>query len=1075
MDPNLSRDAKASEIAVASYISQTLHGLVGPINGVGFRDLLESKAFLGVSDLWMNLAKRSTFRSSPHGSARVSSASNSTPASSEIEDLTVQVGQLSLASRGSQAHGSPHEGGIVAECAQFCATLLKAAASLENNGGFSFSSECPGKTTQYLPIRPDPELVKRSRQAIDCLPRYPFLALQLRSKWDEGDMPRALPDGNSDARYFIGKMERALERLRCSAIRVMDAAEVGKLDTEMRCTVLAMLEGIIAVLEADAAEVMGPSFAFNCFVERRPDPKSSSPSSCDYQGQPHDNLTSILDTRFTVARFQLNSEDVDTYALAFQQLEGAVAIVDGSLTVIDPLDSASLERSITLAVFDMIGTRALNLYVGQGGVDMTGGKLDAQEKENVGNMEGWKQLEEQLFRRYELLGVSYLKNGDRKLSLEAFTQSVRTFPYALFPSIVAPDPFEGDNGLLKQLASVVERLTYIASCELFLPPEQTSLRHVIEDSSTRCIPIIIDGEPSFALDDVQWKAVITGALLERQLKTLEGVVHKDGARTTMFCVLQDLIAVYDAQWTPARRAGAILCGLNVLWRNRTSVTEDSGNGSYRLDVETMGREVLAMVEREPLPADAGFTSLMPKYASSARLWLALRSHGQLPAGPEMTNAVTTHIEKASQILLGLLNGTERVLGDGSSNPKRVNGRDSMKPSNGGSRKKVEASTTKKSRYQEVGFESYYTEAKKKVFLDEISLDSVGVARAVEKVQITDARLDLNSLVGLLQMNIHLLGLLGLTVLKVNLLEILKRLCQQQTPVPIGAYSIFCVDPAHEYIKLGKPKRAGSIFNSCTALLRTDATPGEVRLRYLLGQAEVLALGDNIPARYVNIFVFAAGLKHIRSASAYCEAHDLEDVVAAEDKTAPTVQRIRTRVERLERAALAKCYSVSEFPDELKNKVYFFKHFERYIMDRLYGDYEYTFEDLDRTKGMDFVQKYLRMKHVIVFKMSHDVLQFNFYDHSKVILSSHGLLITYIDENYKLTRYTLSEIMAQALQPPVADPEQAKFHQRLVDKLKYCKEVLTSIRNASTNQMGPVADEGGAVHAVSAKPSTVSLR
>ncbi|KAF8437935.1 kinase-like domain-containing protein [Boletus edulis BED1] len=145
----------------------------------------------------------------------------------------------------------------------------------------------------------------------------------------------------------------------------------------------------------------------------------------------------------------------------------------------------------------------------------------------------------------------------------------------------------------------------------------------------------------------------------------------------------------------------------------------------------------------------------------------------------------------------------------------------------------------------------------------------------------------------------------------------------------------------------------------------------------------------------------------------------------------------------------KNYSVSEFPDDLKNKVYLLKHFERYIMDRLYGDYEYTYEDLDRTKGMDFVQKYLRMKHVIVFKMSHDVLQFNFYDHSKVILSSHGLMVTHIDKNYKLTRYTLSEVMAQALQGPAGmDAEQAKFLQRLVDKLKYCKEVLTSIRNAS---------------------------
>lgn len=879
-DSTLPHDAKTSEVAVASYISQTLHGLVGRINDVGFQDFLEAKAFLGVCDLWMNLSKRggdmtmldhiSEFIarfSFIQGSARVSSASNSTPASTGIEDLTIQVGQLSLASGGSQGGGSPQEGSIVVECAQFCATLVKATASLENN---------------------DPELVKRSREAIDCLPRYPFLASQLRSKWDEGDMPGALPGGNSDARYFIGKIERALERLRRTAIRVMDAAEVGKLDTEMRRTVLAMLEGIIAVLEADAAEIRRAHYLPRATIK--------------------DNLTSILDTRFAVARIQLNSDDVDTYALASQQLEGAVATVDGSLTVIDPLDSANFFRCISGAFHNLggalykadkhggairflkqgciVGTRALNLYVGQGGVDMTSGELDAQEKENVRNKEGWKQLEEQLFRRYELLGVCYLKIGDRKLSLEAFTQSVQTFPYALFPSIVASDPFEGDNGLLRQLASVVERLTYIASCELFLPPEQTSLRHVLEDSNTRCIPIIIDGDPPYPLDDVRSKAAITGALLERQLKTLENVVHKDGARTAMSCILRDLLAVYDAQWTPARRAGAVLCGLNMLWRNRASATEDSGNGSYRLDVETMGREVLVLVEREPLPVDAGFTSLMPKYALSARLWLALHSYGQLPAGPEMTNAVTTHIEKACQILLGLLNGTERVLGGGNSNLKRLNGNASIKISRGGSRKKIEASTTKNRVTKKLALNPVTPKPKK--VLDEISLNLSGAARAVEKVERSDARLDLNSLVGLLQMNIHLLGLLGLTVLKVNLLEILKRLCEQQAPVPIEAYSMFCVDLAHEYIKLGKPKRAGSIFNRCTALLKTDATPGEVRLRYLLGQAEVLALGDNIPA----------------SASAYCEAHGLEDVVTAEDKTAPTAQRIRMRVERLERAALA---------------------------------------------------------------------------------------------------------------------------------------------------------------------------
>lgn len=36
------------------------------------------------------------------------------------------------------------------------------------------------------------------------------------------------------------------------------------------------------------------------------------------------------------------------------------------------------------------------------------------------------------------------------------------------------------------------------------------------------------------------------------------------------------------------------------------------------------------------------------------------------------------------------------------------------------------------------------------------------------------------------------------------------------------------------------------------------------------------------------------------------------------------------------------------------------------MDRLYGEYPYTYEDMERQKGMDWVVKYLRMKHVIVF-------------------------------------------------------------------------------------------------------------
>ena len=74
-------------------------------------------------------------------------------------------------------------------------------------------------------------------------------------------------------------------------------------------------------------------------------------------------------------------------------------------------------------------------------------------------------------------------------------------------------------------------------------------------------------------------------------------------------------------------------------------------------------------------------------------------------------------------------------------------------------------------------------------------------------------------------------------------------------------------------------------------------------------------------------------------------------------------------------------------------------------------------------------------------------------------------------------------MARALLPPSTDPEQAKFAQRLLDKLKYCKEVLLSIRNASvgvgvgTSGSGSGSGSTNVIEAgvVGSKPSKASLR
>lgn len=159
--------------------------------------------------------------------------------------------------------------------------------------------------------------------------------------------------------------------------------------------------------------------------------------------------------------------------------------------------------------------------------------------------------------------------------------------------------------------------------------------------------------------------------------------------------------------------------------------------------------------------------------------------------------------------------------------------------------------------------------------------------------------------------------------------------------------------------------------------------------------------------------------------------------------------------------------LSSYPDDMKNKIYLLKHFEKYMMTKLYGDYEYTFVDKDKTRGMEFVQKYFRTKHVMLFQLSHEVLQvrllvpprvdvlmrgmqFNFNDHSKMILAQNGMVVAHIDKEYRLTHWTLSEIFARALEGS-DDPLEQKAVTKLVEKLRYCREVLRQVPTAQQQQ------------------------
>lgn len=70
----------------------------------------------------------------------------------------------------------------------------------------------------------------------------------------------------------------------------------------------------------------------------------------------------------------------------------------------------------------------------------------------------------------------------------------------------------------------------------------------------------------------------------------------------------------------------------------------------------------------------------------------------------------------------------------------------------------------------------------------------------------------------------------------------------------------------------------------------------------------------------------------------------------------------------------RSYGIQVFPEELDRKVYLMTYFQEYMTKTLERDVDWVFSDQDRTKGMDFLVKYYRMKNAIVFKLSNDVVQ-----------------------------------------------------------------------------------------------------
>jgi separase len=228
---------------------------------------------------------------------------------------------------------------------------------------------------------------------------------------------------DDDLLRITGKVERALERLRRVAVKAIDARKpgIGEPD-ESRQQVETLLIAIVDIMTSGQRG-----------VSHFPLPLINTEDALIAQSCWPDLLTQSLDTLFTLARAGLNVTDPQTYDSAYDHLARAAVILEVEADGMskEPVHDAVADipnyaRCVSGAFHNLAGTlyqggkygsavrflreactlgvKALNMRR----VDRVGGEGKVEE--------GWRQLEDQLYRRWELLGVCYSKIGDRKVS-----------------------------------------------------------------------------------------------------------------------------------------------------------------------------------------------------------------------------------------------------------------------------------------------------------------------------------------------------------------------------------------------------------------------------------------------------------------------------------------------------------------------------------------------------------------------------------------------------------------------------------------------------------------------------------
>ncbi|KAH9478241.1 Separin [Psilocybe cubensis] len=711
-----------------------------------------------------------------------------------------------------------------------------------------------------------------------------------------------------------GKVDRAFEKLRRMAIKYLDIHPTSTQSETFHTTRDAVLRNFLLAAVDTLHSVL-----------QIPDLTAT---------ETRDLLTRSIDTLFVMSKTVLNVGEPSTFTIAFELLNRASDILKTvpqdkfPLSPVDQaVDIANYARCISGAFYNIAGSLYQASRYGNAvpflmescvlGAKALQLSRPIPEVSNEMREKEWQNLEEQFFRRWELLGVCYSKNGDRKNAYHAFKQSIHTFPFHSSgltgqTDHQAPDILFGSSAssAIQSLVTLVDRISYIGSCDLLLPPEEISV--LSATNFTTC------DHPDQGTNPAGLESCVIGVLLERQLDSLEPSRCKDGVRSVQLRLLRDALLVYSkhhensSAFMPVRRARILVRCLEFLYRDQAD--DACANLGFKT-VDEIGAEIEELLTNNArnLGKDARLNHYTNQYRIASHLWVALHAHRRVD--PQQTGIMSRHTDDACRMMKELLakeaEGTPKLRK--TSSPKIVKATVSPKVNKLVSPKQLRS--TRQRTVPAAPRKAPPLRASQKVPLNPVTpkprtrtalpatftVKQTPPRRSMDPAQPTKAHTlifdNFENFMSLLQLTARILGLLSLILPKARLLDMTRKLAQRHVGAKSDEFVISSLDLAHEYVLLGKTKRAASIFYPALEIVRSGQVSDDVAVRFLLRFSESLCVIGDVP----------------ESSKVYLEAHVISNALDLEQKGVSTQQRIYARAKVLEIAALAsRVFSLVQF-------------------------------------------------------------------------------------------------------------------------------------------------------------------